>query len=37
MSGWLRDVGFRIDSETVFRPDDDVPGAIVVAHRIKGP
>lgn len=37
MSGWLRDAGFRIDSETVFRPDDDVPGAIVLAHRIKGP
>lgn len=32
MSGWLRTVSFRIESESVFRPDDDVPGAIVLAR-----
>lgn len=33
MSDWLRDADFRIESESVFRPDDDVPGAIVLARR----
>lgn len=32
MSDWLRHVGFRIESESVFRPDDDVPGAIITAR-----
>ncbi|WP_149360943.1 class I SAM-dependent methyltransferase [Lolliginicoccus suaedae] len=35
MSGWLRDSGFRIESESVFRPYEDSPGAIVLA-RSKG-
>lgn len=33
VSSWLRDAGFQIESESVFRPDDDVPGAIVIARR----
>ncbi|WP_278313254.1 class I SAM-dependent methyltransferase [Lolliginicoccus levis] len=33
MSGWLRGAGFRIESESVFRPDDDAPGAIIIARR----
>jgi SAM-dependent methyltransferase len=33
MSGWLRDAGFTIDGELLMRPDDDVPGAIVLARR----
>ncbi|MBD8506251.1 methyltransferase domain-containing protein [Hoyosella sp. G463] len=32
MSDWLRDSGFRIESESVFRPDDDAPGAIIIAR-----
>lgn len=32
MSAWLRDAGFRIESESVFRPDDDLPGAIITAR-----
>lgn len=28
---WLRDAGFTIGAELVVRPDDDVPGAIIVA------
>lgn len=31
VSGWLRDAGFRIESELLMRPDDEVPGAIVIA------
>lgn len=30
---WLRQAGFMVDAEMVLRPDDDVPGAIVFAHR----
>ncbi|RLV55783.1 class I SAM-dependent methyltransferase [Aeromicrobium phragmitis] len=33
VSDWLRDAGFRLESVTVLRPDDDVPGAIVLARR----
>ncbi|MBM6401953.1 class I SAM-dependent DNA methyltransferase [Phycicoccus sonneratiae] len=33
VSTWLRDSGFEIDAELLLRPDDDVPGAIVFAHR----
>lgn len=33
MSDWLRDSNFQVESETVFRPDDKVPGAIVLARR----
>lgn len=31
ISGWLRDAGFRIEAELLMRPDDEVPGAIVIA------
>lgn len=33
MSGWLRAAGFAIDSETLFRPDERTPAALVLAHR----
>ena len=33
VSGWLRDANFQIESESVFRPDDDLPGAMVLARR----
>jgi len=29
---WLREAGFTIEAETVMRPDDDVPGAIIIAR-----
>lgn len=32
VSRWLREAGFRIESELVLRPDDEVPGAILVAQ-----
>ena len=32
VSRWLRGAGFTIEAELVMRPDDDVPGAIVVAR-----
>lgn len=32
VSGWLRAAAFRIESETIFRPDDGTPGAIVLAR-----
>jgi SAM-dependent methyltransferase len=31
VAGWLRDAGFTIDGELLMRPDDEVPGAIVIA------
>lgn len=30
---WLREAGFTIEAELLMRPDDDVPGAIVIARR----
>ena len=33
ISDWLRDANFQIESESVFRPDDIVPGGIVLARR----
>ena len=30
---WLREAGFTIEAEPIMRPDDDVPGAIVLARR----
>ena len=30
---WLREAGFAIEAEQVMRPDDDVPGAILIARR----
>jgi SAM-dependent methyltransferase len=30
---WLRAAGFSIEAELVMRPDDDVPGAILIARR----
>ncbi|WOC13298.1 alpha/beta fold hydrolase [Gordonia sp. MP11Mi] len=33
MSDWLREANFQVESESVFRPDDNVPGAIVLARR----
>lgn len=32
VAGWLREAGFTIAAELVMRPDEDVPGAIVIAH-----
>ncbi|UYM07652.1 hypothetical protein [Solicola gregarius] len=32
VAGWLRDAGFTIEAEMVFRPDDSVPGAIIFAR-----
>ena len=32
MLDWLRDANFRVESESVFRPDDDVPGAMILAR-----
>jgi SAM-dependent methyltransferase len=32
VTGWLRDSGFTIEAETVLRPDDAVPGAVVFAR-----
>jgi len=29
---WLREAGFTIEAELVMRPDEDVPGAIVIAR-----
>lgn len=29
---WLRDAGFTIEAELVMRPDDDLPGAIIIAR-----
>jgi hypothetical protein len=29
----LREAGFRIEVELLMRPDDEVPGAIVIAAR----
>lgn len=33
VSQWLREAGFRIESEQLLRPDDEVPGAVVIAAR----
>lgn len=33
ISTWLRESGFVVDVELLMRPHDDVPGAIVLAHR----
>lgn len=33
MSDWLRHANFQVESESVFRPDDMDPGAIVLARR----
>lgn len=30
--GWLRDAGFTTEAELVMRPDDDVPGAVILAR-----
>ena len=32
VTGWLRDAGFTVEAELVIRPDDDVPGAVVIAR-----
>ena len=29
---WLREAGFTIEAELVMRPDDEVPGAIIIAR-----
>jgi SAM-dependent methyltransferase len=33
VSRWLREAGFTIESELLMRPDDEVPGAIIIARR----
>lgn len=33
VSQWLRDAGFRVEAELLMRPDDEVPGAIVIAAQ----
>ena len=30
--GWLHDTGFTIEAELVIGPDEDVPGAVVIAR-----
>jgi SAM-dependent methyltransferase len=32
VTGWLRDTGFTIEAELVLRPDEDVPGAVIIAR-----
>jgi SAM-dependent methyltransferase len=32
VADWLREAGFSIEAELVMRPDDDVPGAIIIAR-----
>ena len=32
VAGWLRDVGFTIEAELVMRPDEEVPGAILLVR-----
>jgi len=31
---WLREAGFAIEAELVMRPDEDVPGAIIIARNL---
>ncbi|MFL4474720.1 class I SAM-dependent methyltransferase [Paeniglutamicibacter sp. MACA_103] len=33
VSDWLRGAGFLIESESILRPDDEVPGALVLARK----
>ncbi|MDF1605523.1 class I SAM-dependent methyltransferase [Nocardioides sp. YIM 152315] len=33
VEGWLRDAGFTIDAELIIGPDEDVPGAVIIAHH----
>jgi SAM-dependent methyltransferase len=32
VAGWLRQAGFTIEAELVMRPDEEVPGAIIIAR-----
>jgi SAM-dependent methyltransferase len=32
ITGWLRDAGFTIEAELVMRPDEAVPGAVILAR-----
>ncbi|MGH3346879.1 MAG: class I SAM-dependent methyltransferase [Nocardioides sp.] len=32
VAGWLREAGFTIEAELVMRPDEEVPGAIIIAR-----
>ncbi|WP_193103710.1 class I SAM-dependent methyltransferase [Brachybacterium sp. FME24] len=32
LARWLHDAGFTLESELVFRPDDEVPGAVILAR-----
>jgi SAM-dependent methyltransferase len=32
VSGWLRDTGFTIEAELVIGPDEEVPGAVIIAR-----
>ena len=32
VTGWLRDAGFTIEAELVMRPDEEVPGAVIIAR-----
>lgn len=29
---WLREAGFTVETELVMRPDEEVPGALIVAR-----
>lgn len=33
VADWLREAGFTIEAELVMRPDEEVPGAILIARR----
>jgi SAM-dependent methyltransferase len=37
VAGWLREAGFSIEAELLMRPDDDVPGAIIIARSPDSP
>src|SRR3954464_9264170 len=32
VAAWLRDAGFTIEAQLLMRPDEDVPGAIIIAR-----
>ncbi|RCK68642.1 class I SAM-dependent methyltransferase [Desertihabitans brevis] len=36
VAGWLRQAGFAVEAELVMRPDEEVPGAIIIARNAEG-
>jgi SAM-dependent methyltransferase len=33
VSGWLRDAGFTVEAELLMRPDEETPGAVIIARN----